>query len=159
MEEAQDAGVTVYWLGEKFQAGGIEYKIAGETQLIDRTGTIPGVKLFYRGPARGGSVVVDFDSYASSSGEPDAWKESLQDLPGASEQDATVAGYDGDVFLVPLDNRPVNQVWLFVDVQDSVLVATAFSGSNGIPGEDDNPLLDPDLLVETVGLHLQTFPD
>jgi len=53
----------------------------------------------------------------------------------------------------------VNQYWLFVDVGATVAIVKVPSGGPGIPGQDSNPLLDPELLFQVVADNLRPYPD
>lgn len=79
-----------------------------------------------------------------------------QDLP--SRTCALGLGKESCTFL-PAGTRPVNALWLFIDIGDTVVLAQVASGGPGILGEDANPLLDTDLLIEVMVEHLRPYPE
>ena len=157
--EAQAAGVTVYWLGEEFQAGSLLFEITAGSELISRTGNGPGLELTYSAELERGSITFDVESYSRQSGEPEAWREAASQVRGATSQDVRVGNWDGELLFLPLGTRPVNQLWLFLEVGPTVVIAQAPSGGPGIPGEDSNPLIQADLLIEVMEEHLRPYPE
>jgi len=80
--------------------------------------------------------------------------------PGTSQRTVSVAGRDGDLFLQAAGARPLNALWLIVDLDDVVLVAHTNSGGAVYPGGPDyNPFINnPDLLIQVME-DLRPYPE
>ncbi len=66
----------------------------------------------------------------------------------------------GEAYVLPGGPRPVNALWLFVEVDDETLVVVQASAtSTGVPGTDSSPLIQEDLLIEVVEEHLRPYPE
>jgi hypothetical protein len=156
---AQEAGVTLYWLGEQFEVGSLLFQIAGGAELINRSGNGPGLEFEYSAAFKEGSVGLNLGVFSEQSGEADALREAVLEVTHASFRDARVGSWEGELHFLPAGTRPVNQLLLFVDVGETIILGRALSGSSGIPGEDSNPLIQADLLIEVMAEHLRPYPE
>ena len=162
--EAQEAGVKVYWLGEQFQAGSLTFRVGGANEFIDRSEG-PGLEFSYSGDTGRGHVSFRLESYSAQGvgttpplGGAAVLRERALAARGTTLQSVRVGNWDGDLFSIPSATRPVNHLWLFVDLGDTIVVGQAGSGGPGIPGEDANPLIQADLLIDLMA-QLRPYPE
>ncbi len=157
--QAQETGLELYWLGAEFTADDAVFQISGNTQLIERDGAPPGLVWYYgmRKPAGGAEAIVQV--HADGGGGDEAAREALKRVRGATSKSVQVGPWEGLLYSLPAGTRPVNQYWLFVDVGATVAIVRVPSGDTGIPGQDSNPLLDPELLIDVVVENLRPYPD
>jgi len=73
-------------------------------------------------------------------------------LPGVTRRVVTVAGREAELISIPLDTRPLNTLWLVLDLGDVVVVAQALAGGSvQADGPDYSPFINnPDLLVQVM---------
>ena len=77
---------------------------------------------------------------------------------GGIRLSVTVGPWPAEVIAVPLGDRPVNSLSYFIEIDDTVVVAVAASGSTGVPGTDVNPLINSDVLVPVLE-ELRPYPE
>ena len=154
---AQALGVRPYWLGERFKAGTLLFEIAAISRLIDR-GSGVGLQLTYSAELGKGSVAMDLEVYPKQNGGAEAARDLARTAPDSTSRRVKVGRWRGELFSLPLATRPVNQLWLFVDVGETIVVARALSGGPGIPGQDVNPLIDSERLVWAMQ-NLRPYPE
>jgi hypothetical protein len=151
-------GLPVYWLGREFTAGDMRF---GGPYVAS-----------FGAEVEGGGVSADYLSWAEGEREPyeglnvdlqlttysrDAWAR-VEDrmmnprAPGVTRRDVLVAGHDGALLLETSVTRPLNALWLILDLGDAVVVADAHSGGPVTPsGPDHSPFINnPDLLVQVM---------
>ena len=162
--EAEDAGVGVYWLGTQFQAGSLSFKVAGAAEFIDRPEGA-GLEISYSADIGRGNVAFDVESYSAQRGGAtpplggaEVTRERALAVSGATSEDVRVGNWEGELLSLPSATRPVNQLVLFVDLGNTIVVGRPFSGGPGIPGEDLNPLIQADLLIEVME-QLRPYPE
>jgi hypothetical protein len=154
--QAEEQGVKPYWLGEAFEAGGLEWRKSAVAHLREPA-TDPGLDLEYSADP---GVILMVASYSRQSAEAERLADEMANEKGVSKLDREVDGHRGELFEVPGGRtRPANGLVVFVYLEDGWVVATAFAGSSGISGDDANPLLDKDLLIATLAEHLRPYPD
>ena len=105
-----------------------------------------------------GHVAFNVESYSAQRGEAAVLRERALAVRGATSQDVRVGNWDGELLSLPSGTRPVNHLWLFVDLGDTIVVGQAGSGGPGIPGEDANPLIQADLLIDLM-TQLRPYPE
>ena len=98
------------------------------------------------------------ESHSALLGGAAVTRERALAVPGTTSQDVRVGNWDGELLSLPSGTRPVNQLWLFVDLGDTIVVGQARSGGPGIPGEDANPLIQADLLIDLMA-QLRPYPE
>ena len=66
-----------------------------------------------------------------------------------------------ELLFLPRGTRPINQLWLILEMKDAVVVAQAHSGGPTHPGGPDyNPFINnPDLLVQVIEENLRPYPE
>ena len=152
-------GLPVYWLGTEFTIDGLVFRgpYGAEFGAEVEGG---GIRAGYLAPLDGGNVAFRVTSYTR-----DAWeltKERVLNpgLPGVTRETATVAGREAELISVPLGTRPVNTLWLVLDLGDVVVLATAGAGGAVYPGGPDyNPFINnPDLLIQVME-DLRPYPE
>ena len=148
--EAEDAGVRLYWLGEQFEVGSIPFRLAGASEFVEEQYGGPGVIFAYSGDTGGGHVAFTVGSYSAQRGGAAVLRERVLAVQGATSQRVRVGNWEGELLSLPAGTRPVNQLVLIVDIGNTIVVGRAFSGGTGIPGEDANPLIQADLLIEVM---------
>jgi len=153
---AQEAGLTVYWLGASFEVGDVLFS----TREADFPKGIMGVPLqglelrYSSGDQPGGVLYLDLFSRS----DWDEVEEKIRDLriPGETQpvrrEKVQVKDNTADLLFLPLGTRAVNQLWLVLDLGDTVVVALALSvGSTEPGGPDYNPFINnPDLLIQVM---------
>ena len=87
-------------------------------------------------------------SYSGQRGGAAVLRERALAVRGTTSQRVRVGNWDGELLSLPSGTRPVNQLVLIVDLGNTIVVGRAFSGGPGIPGEDANPLIQADLLID-----------
>jgi hypothetical protein len=158
--KAQAMGVPVYWLGREFTAGGLVFR---GPYTAEFGAEVPGgIQLTYLAPSQGaGQTSVDLSVQGR-----DAWELAKERItnprtPGASRRSVTVLGKDAEMFSVPGGTRPLNALWLVLDLGDAVVVASVNSGGPIYPGGPDySPFINnPDLLVQVIEENLRPYPE
>ena len=157
---AESAGVDIFWMGTEFDGGSLAFELTAGSELINRTGRGPGLEITYVGGSLDeGGVAFDVESYTKESGEAAAAREQAEAVRGASSHEVAVGPWPATVFTLPGGNRPVNALWMFVDVGETIVLIQSQAGTTGIPGTDFNPLIQEDLLIEVVEEHLRPYPE
>ncbi|MEX1254225.1 MAG: hypothetical protein WEE64_07780 [Dehalococcoidia bacterium] len=160
MDDAQNAGVSVYWLGPEFDAGGLHFAVYPEADFTDDTDSRhPGLSLDYFARTAEGSVRSGLEMYSKAGNGPQIMLERALAVDGALADEVQVGGWPAQLVTLPSPSRPVNKLYLFVDVGDTVAIVQAASGETGVPGADPNPLIDKDLLIQVVAESLQPIPE
>ena len=151
---AEEAGLTVYWLGASFEAGGVLFS----TREADFPEGIMGVPLqglevdYSSGDQPGGVLELDLLSRA----DWDQVKDSMMNprLPGVERRTVSVAGRDGDLLSQYAGAGPrLNALWLVLDLGDVVVVTWANSAiGSAVQGSPElSPFIkNPDLLVQVM---------
>jgi hypothetical protein len=158
VEEVENAGLTPYWLGKEFRVGAARFALFPETEIISPLHKSPGLELWYEGGVTT-TAPLYVESHTESAGEADFFRDQLAGLPGTHIQQVRVGRWDAELYTLQDATRPVNQLWLFVDTGNVVVLAKAHSVRNGIPGQDPNPLIDEDLLISVMAEHLRPIPE
>jgi hypothetical protein len=159
VEEVQQAGLIPYWLGEGFAVGDTPFELTSDAKILSPRGRSPGLFIAYVGSVETGTVPLYINSHSEPGGEADFYRDQAAALPTTRPQRVQVGAWQGELYERSSGPRPVNQVWLFVDVGDTVVIGQAAAVRNGIPGQDPNPLIDKDLLISVMAEHLRPYPE
>ena len=157
---AREAGLSVYWLGPSFEAGGVLFTTS-EAKFPEGIAGVPlqGLVMRYSSGLEPGGFL---DLQLLSKSDWGQVKEKLVDpqASGAGHRAVSVAGREGDLFLRSAASRPLNALSLIVDLGDVALVAdTNSSGAVRPGGPDYNPFINnPDLLVQVMQ-DLRPYPE
>ncbi len=157
--QAQGAGLELYWLGDSFQGGALTFAISGYADLFTHEDQVSGLEFAYGGKTGPGAVSVDVENYPRGGARDAARRDRARSIPGSTTEQVHVGGWDADLFYLPGGARPVNALWLFVDVGGNTVLVQASSGGPGIPGEDRNPLIEKELLIQVVADNLRPYPE
>lgn len=158
---AEEAGVKVYWLGPSFEVDGVVFTTT-EAQFPEGTQgvAVEGFEIDYSSGDQPRGGILELDLLA-----PAEWmvvEEKLRNprVPGVTRQSAMVAGRQAELLLLPGGARPLNALWLLLDLGDVVVVAQTNSGGAVYPGGPDyNPFINnPDLLVALME-DLRPYPE
>jgi hypothetical protein len=157
----QAMGLQVYWLGTEFTVGdsvfhgpyGFEYGPEVEGA---------GIEMTYVTLLRGGGQ-VPLDLFVYSKDIWDSVKDRMMDsdLPGVSRRAVSVQGRGGELILQAAGARPLNAIWLVLDLGDVVVVGQTNSviGATPTAGSDLNPIINnPDLLIQVMQ-DLRPYPE
>ena len=150
----QAMGLQVYWLGTEFTVDGqvfrgpygFEYGPEVEGAGIEMTymALLPD----------GGGVPLDLFVYSSDLWESVKERTMNPGLPGVTRRVVSVGDRDGELILQAAGARPLNAIWLVLDLDDVVVVAQTNSvvgGATPSAGSDLNPIINnPDLLVQVM---------
>ena len=148
--------LPVYWLGKEFTVGGLVFRgphgaeFGGEVEQ--------GIGMTYTATLEGGGG-VPFNLGVQGR---DAWelkKDRVLNprLPGVTQRVVTVGGREAAMISIPSGTRPVNTLWLVLELDEVVVVAEALAGGPvSAGGPDYSPFINnPDLLVQVMqGLRL-----
>ena len=157
--EAQNAGVEVYWLGTEFRAASARFEIVPVAEAFPRGDDLPGVGLLYVADTGQGFVTFDLDSFSEEGGGAAQARQQAAAVPGATSSAVRVGPWEAELFSLPGPGRPVNKTLLLVHIGNTAVTAWANSNETGVPGDDPNPLIDADLLIEVVAEHLRPYPE
>ena len=175
--ESQEAGVQVYWMGETFGAGSLLFELNAVADATPIGDDYPGLGLLYGAVIGRGVTTFSLQSLPKEGGGPAEMRRRLDLIPAnLSPHEVQVGNWQGQLILIPsvpgisgstpvrplpprTPSRPVNQALLVVDIGDTAVYAQASSGSTGVPGDDVNPLIDSDLLIEVVAEHLRLYTE
>ena len=159
---AQAAGLEVYWLGQEFTADGLVFSGSYGAEF---GAEVPGgIQLTYLAPSRaGGSSHTRLDLIVRTR---DAWAQAEARIrepgvPGVSRRMVAVQGREAELISIPLGTRPLNTLWLVLDVEDAVVVGQTLAGGRAYPGGPDyNPFINnPDVLVQVIEENLRPYPE
>jgi len=143
-------GLPVYWLGTEFTVDDLVFR--GPYGADFGNEVEGGMNMHYLASIDGGNTGLDLTVYSRDAWAATAEKVLNPGLPGVTRKTVTVSGQDAQVVSVPLGTRPVNTLWLVLDLGDVVVLATAGAGGAVSPGGPDyNPFINnPDLLVQVM---------
>jgi hypothetical protein len=149
-------GLPLYWLGTEFTVDGLVFR--GPHGAEFGAEVEGGIHMSYR--LVGGNSTLDLTVYSR-----DAWARAEDrvrnpGLPGVTHRTVTVGGREAELISIPLGTRPVNTLWLVLDLGDVVVLATAGAGGVVYPGGPDyNPFINnPDLLIQVME-DLRPYPE
>lgn len=157
--EAGRSGVTAHWMGEEFQAGSVSFKLNAVARSFPKGDEYPGLQVRYGGDVGIGTVIFDVETFTKQGEGAEVSRETVAAVPGATSQHVVVGLWEAELFLVPGPVRSINKVILFVELGDMIIVGRAHSGTSSTSGEELNPLIDSDLLIEVVAEHLRPYPE
>jgi len=152
-------GLPVYWLGTEFAVDNLVFRgpYGAEFGAEVEGG---GVDMDYLASVDGGNTGLRLTTYSREAWELVADRMMKQGLPGVTRRTVSVQGRDGELILQSAGARPLNAIWLVLDLRDVVVVAGANSGGAVSPGGPDyNPFINnPDLLVQVME-NLRPYPE
>ena len=150
---ARQAGLTVYWLGPSFEAGGILFSTR-EAKFPEGIAGVPLQGLLARYSSQPEPAgFLDLQLLSRSDWDQVMEKVMNPSLPGVTRRAVTVGGTQGELLFLPLDATPLNILRLVLDLGDVVVVAQARSvtASAAEGGVELSPFIkDPDLLVQVM---------
>jgi hypothetical protein len=157
---AEEAGLTVYWLGPSFEAGGVLFSTR-EAAFPEGIMGVPLQSLevsYSSGYESGGVLELDLLSRT----DWDQVKDKVMNPPlrGVTRRTVSVGGREGELLFLPLGTRPLNILRLILDLNDVVVIATAHAGGAVYPGGPDyDPFINnPDLLIALME-DLRPYPE
>ena len=157
---AEEAGLTIYWLGASFEAGGVLFTTR-EAKFPEGIAGLPVQGLLARyssQPEPAGFL----DLNLLSKSDWDQVKEKVMNPPllGVTRRTVSVGGREGELLFLPLGTRPLNILRLVLDIGDVVVVAQTHAGGPVYPdGPDYNPFINnPDLLIQVME-DLRPYPE
>jgi hypothetical protein len=153
-------GLQVYWLGREFAVdslmfrGPYGFEFSAEVEGV-------GIEMTYLASLGRGSTGLDLDVYSRDVWELTKDRVLNPGLPGVTHRAITVGGREAELILVPLGTRPLNTLWLLLDLGDVVvlaetssLIAPAAEGAVEL-----NPIIkNPDLLLQVME-NLRPYPE
>ncbi len=147
----QAMGLQVYWLGTEFTVEDVVFRGPYGFEFGPEVEGA-GIEMTYVASLDRSSIDFDLDVLSR-----DVWnltKEHVLNpgLPGVTRETVMVRQQEGQLISVPLGTRPVNTLWLVLDLGDVVVLATAGAGGAVSPGGPDyNPFINnPDLLIQVM---------
>ena len=151
-----DKQYRLYWLGSSFEAGGLTFT-GPYYPGFGRASDAGGMVFDYDAPATGARS-GDLTLLVSSEATWPAKRDALKTTSGISVTSATLLGRPVEVWRTVTGTRPVNQIWVSVDLGDAVVLANAPSVGGIIEGGPDaNPLIDEQTLLAALQ-HLRPYP-
>jgi hypothetical protein len=151
--EAQEAGVSIYWLGERFEAGGLVFVATGGDFEEDSKGAL--LQVFYQSdPNTGRNVGTDITSSnrVSFSEAVNAAVERPEDI---THRSVSIQDRQAE-FIETIVGRWTNQR-VIVDMPEAVVDAEG-AASVSLDGQQVNPLNDPDTLLAALE-QLRPYPE
>jgi hypothetical protein len=153
----QAMGLPVYWLGTEFTVDGHVFRgpYVSEFGAEVEGG---GIRMSY--VLEGGNTPAYLTIYSTTAWETVKDRITNPRTPGTSRRTVSIVGKDADMFSAPGGTRPLNALWLILDLSDVVVVADTNSGGAVRPGGPDyNPFINnPDLLVQVMQ-GLRPYPE
>jgi hypothetical protein len=157
-EQADELGITPYWLGRSFEAGGLRFEG-------------PNVPDFGADVA-GGGIDMSYDARTTAGGtaplnitlySPEAWRAVedgvMKTRDPTRRVQVTVLGQPAELLLIAGGTRPVNVARLIFRIGTTTIRAEGGSvGSDYDGGPDRNPLVDPDALLAVLE-QLRVWPE
>jgi hypothetical protein len=158
---AQEAGLSVYWLGPSFEAGGVLFSTR-EAKFPEGIAGVPLQGLLARYSSQPEAAgFLDLQLLSRSDWDQVMEKVMNPSLPGVTRRAVTVGDREGELLFLPLDTRPLNILRLVLDLGDVVVVAQARSvtASAAAGGGELSPFIkDPDLFVQVMQ-DLRPYPE
>jgi hypothetical protein len=156
----QAMGLPVYWLGTEFTVDGHVFRgpYVSEFGAEVEEG---GMQMDYVAAIDGANIGPTLTIYSRAAWELAKDRVTNPTTPGASRRTVSVLGKDAQMFLTPGGARPLNAMWLVVDLDEVVAVARTNSvvGATPSAGSDLNPFINnPDLLVQVMQ-GLRPYPE
>jgi hypothetical protein len=155
VSEARERGITPYWLGRSFSAGGLEFKLQPSAELSDFDH--PSLSMQYTADIGGGYTGLRVASFGNG-GSVDMQK-GLSSIEAQEKTDVDVGPWQCELWSVSTSTQPVNGRTLLCCLEDADVAVGVSSGSTGVPGTDVNPLLETELLFHFVAQNLQPLPE
>jgi len=160
---AEAGGYPVYWLGWEFAAGDLTfYGPYGSGTGGEVEGG--GADFGYLAPVQPGNIDLQLVTYTRAAWELAKERITNPKIPGetrpVTRRSVAVKGRQADLLSLPGLTRPVNQLWLIVDMGDAVVLARAPSVGPATPGgPEGSPFINnPDLLVQVMK-DLRPYPE
>lgn len=153
----QAMGLPVYWPGTEFTVDGHVFRGPYVAEFGDEV-EAGGVRMSY--VLEGGNTPVYLTTYSRAAWEMVKDRLTNPRTPGTDRRTVSVLGRDAEMFSAPGGTRPLNALWLILDLGDVVAVADTNSGGRISPGGPDyNPFINnPDLLVQVMQ-DLRPYPE
>lgn len=148
----ESMGLPVYWLGREFKVEGLMFRGPHGAEFGADVEEAGGLQLTYVAELDGGNVPFQLIVRSRA-----AWAQAEQrvrdpGVPGVTRRVVAVGDRQGELISIPSGTRPVNTLWLVLDLGDVVVLGQALAGGPVYPGGPDyNPFTnDPDLLVQVM---------
>jgi len=151
--DAQEAGLTVYWVGEQFEVEGLTFRATGGRFEEREEGS--SVEVYYGADSEGGGGVA----FTPITYGPRAWESArnrvIPNTEGVIRQAVVVRGWPAELFSIPV-GQWTNRL-VIVEAPDAVIVARANTTIARIRRQV-NPLVDPDQLLAVLE-NLRPYPE
>lgn len=154
VEEAEASGLDVYWLGEEFAAAGTRFDQI-DPSSVEADDGVTSVELHYSPSEGAGSLDV-------STITMDLWRNREETNPAQftniERRNVLVDGRDATLTTrwLRVGQGPSNRE-LVIERGDSVVIIFT-SSSNGVNGEEVNPLMDESVFLRIAG-DVRPYPD
>jgi len=168
----QNMGLPVYWLGREFTAGDLTFRgpyggdFGGEVQG-------GGMKMEYAASLEptpssyGATLPFEITIYSQAAWALVSGRILNPETPGTTHRSVTILGKQAEMFSAPGGTRPLNALWLVLDLGDVTVVVGANAGGPVTPvtgplqtpgGPAWSPFInDPNLLVQVLQ-NLRPYP-
>ncbi|MEX1254407.1 MAG: hypothetical protein WEE64_08695 [Dehalococcoidia bacterium] len=157
--QAREGGVAPYWLGERFNAGGVTFGASGVASLYEDAS--PSLHLEYAGrsPTAQGELFVE--TYPQVAPDARSRLERFSSQTGASPGAVRVGDFDAEIAVSPGGDQPAENLLLLVHAEGADVVVRTTGVLGGPPGDirNLNPLTDEDLFIQVVAENLQPIPE
>ena len=159
--QAQELGITPYWLGRKFVVGSLVFEISGGAKLIELRRVGQRLILEYSGIDEDtrSAGLLRLSTYPKDGESANVVRERALRVQGSTSREVRVGSWTGELLSVPSPSRPVNVLELFVDTGRAIVGGLTGASNVGVPDKQGNPLLDEDLLIEVMAEHLRPYPE
>jgi len=153
----QQLGLPVYWLGTEFTVDGNVFR---GPHVSEFGAEVKGGGMRMSYVLVGGNTPAYLTVYTRPAWELVRDRMTNPTTRGAVVRAVSVVGRDAELFSAPGGTRPLNALWLIVDLSDVVVVAdTNAGGAVRLGGPDYNPFINnPDLLIQVMQ-DLRPYPE
>jgi hypothetical protein len=157
VEAMEELGLPVYWLGTEFTVDGQVFRGPYVAEFGDEVKG-GGIRMSYI--LEGGNTPAYLTTYSRTAWELVKDRMTNPRTAGTTSRAVSVLGESAVMFSAPGGTRPLNALWLILDLSDVVVVADTNAGGAVSPGGlDYNPFINnPDLLVQVME-DLRPYPE
>jgi hypothetical protein len=163
---AEEAGLMVHWLGDAFDVEGMRFRSGSAKFPEGILGVgLEGIEIYYLMDPSEGGTSLGLQVFPRSEWVKVEQKVRNLTIPGepqpVTRRTVDVQSRKAELLSLPLGTREVNQLWLILELDDTVVVAQAHSGGPIYAGGPDyNPFINnPDLLVQVIDENLRPYPE
>jgi hypothetical protein len=154
-EAALEDGLQPYWLGARFEAGGLDWDQIDSTAGKAQDGTTASIELHYFDADQSGAVDVVSMSEASFDESARLWRNPVQVT--VESREANVAGQPIEFLTLCLPSRCPN-IFRAILIRNGVIVVASTSSYISPGGVESNPLMEESAFLAVLE-NLRPYPE